>query len=180
MIGIRSAFSIRARGHRPHLEAVYMTAPRFICRNTKKALAERGPSIHDVEVAAQHDVVIPREGGVSSTPRLIGSITSVSGILGHPPSRVTTTEYAFTFSRRIAPEDCIFVCPLRNRGRREDRVLAAPAVSRAICANKTAHEHTGQREHSGLPCAMALRLTSCSSRRTALLPPSPAGHFPPT
>src|SRR5439155_12018550 len=61
--------------------------------------------------------------------------------------------------------------PLRS-GRREDRVLAAPAVSRAICANKTAHEHTGQREHSGLPCAMALRLASCSSRRTALLPPS--------
>src|SRR2546429_9892067 len=49
-------------------------------------------------------------------------------------------------------------------GRREDRVLAAPAVSRAICANKSAHEHTGQREHSGLPCAMALRLTSCSPR----------------
>src|SRR2546423_12145278 len=65
---------------------------------------------------------------------------------------------------------------LENRGRREDRVLAAPAVPRAICANKTAHEHTGQLEHSGLPCAMALRLTSCSSRRTALLPPSPAGY----
>src|SRR5439155_20164677 len=63
---------------------------------------------------------------------------------------------------------------LEIRGRREDRVLAAPAVSRAICANKSAHEHTGQREHSGLLCAMALRLTSCSSRRTALLPPSPA------
>ena len=63
------------------------------------------------------------------------------------------------------------------RGHREDRVLAAPAVSRAICANKTAHEHTGQREHSGLPCAMALRLTSCSSRRTALLPPSPPRSF---
>src|SRR5438132_11058195 len=47
MIGIRSAISIRARGHRPHLEAVYMTAPRSACRNTKKALAERGPSIHD-------------------------------------------------------------------------------------------------------------------------------------
>jgi hypothetical protein len=68
--------------------------------------------------------------------------------------------------------------PLRNRGRREDRVLAAPAVSCAICANKYAHEHTGQREHSGLPCAMALRLTSCSPRRTALLPPLLA--FPPT
>ena len=30
-----------------------------------------------------------------------------------------------------------------------------------------------RREHPGLPCAMALRLTSSSSRRTALLPPSP-------
>jgi len=29
-----------------------------------------------------------------------------------------------------------------------------------------------QREHPGLPCAMALRLTSCSPRWTALLPPS--------
>jgi hypothetical protein len=82
--------------------------------------------------------------------------------------------YSFAFSRRWSPEVCIFVSLLENRGRREDRVLAAPAVPRAICANKTAHEHTGQLEHSGLPCAMALRLTSCSSRRTALLPPSPA------
>ena len=31
-----------------------------------------------------------------------------------------------------------------------------------------------RQEHPGLPCAMALRLTSRSSRRTALLPPSPA------
>src|SRR5256884_8557044 len=38
---------------------------------------------------------------------------------------------------------------------------------------KATHEHTGQLEHSGLPCAMVLRLTSCSSRRTAFLPPSP-------
>src|SRR5215216_906742 len=74
----------------------------------------------------------------------------------------------------ICPRFASSLVLLENRGRREDRVPAAPAVSRAICANKTAHEHTGQREHSGLPCAMALRLTSCSSRRTALLPPSPA------
>ena len=85
--------------------------------------------------------------------------------------------HTFAFSRRISPEVCIFVWPSRNGGRREDRVLAAPAVSRAICANKNAHEHTGQREHSGLPCAMALRLTSCSSRRTALLPPSSPRSF---
>jgi hypothetical protein len=63
--------------------------------------------------------------------------------------------------------------PLKERGRREDRVHAAPAVSCAICAQEDAHEHTGSAEASGLPCAVALRLTSCSSRRTAFLPPSP-------
>src|SRR5205814_3028656 len=94
--------------------------------------------------------------------------------------RVITTEYVFVISRRIAPEVCILVALLEKRGRREDRVLAAPAVSRAICANKNAHEHTGQREHSGLPCAMALRLIARSPRCTALLPPSPAGYLPPT
>src|ERR1700710_2494958 len=47
---------------------------------------------------------------------------------------------------------------LENRGRREDRVRAAPAVSYAIVATRFAHEHTGLAEASGLPCAMALRL----------------------
>jgi hypothetical protein len=92
--------------------------------------------------------------------------------------RTMTTEYASAFSRHIAPEVCYQLPALLVRGRREDRVLAAPAVSRATCANKSAHEHTGQREHSGLPCAMALRLTSCSPRRTALLPPSPPRSVP--
>jgi hypothetical protein len=62
----------------------------------------------------------------------------------------------------LHPRFAISFALLEIRGRREDRVLAAPAVSRAICASKSAHEHTGQREHSGLPCAMALRLTSSS------------------
>src|SRR3954449_10684950 len=46
MIGTRSAISIRARGHRPQSEAVYMTAPDAFAA-PQKALAERGPSIHD-------------------------------------------------------------------------------------------------------------------------------------
>ena len=37
------------------------------------------------ENANTYSVVVTREGGVSSTPRLIGSNTEVSGILGHPP-----------------------------------------------------------------------------------------------
>src|SRR5438445_13292822 len=60
-------------------------------------------------------------------------------------------------------------------GRREDRVRAAPAVSRANAHGKRRHTSIQvRREHPGLPCAMALRLTSCPPRRTALLPPSPA------
>ena len=70
--------------------------------------------------------------------------------------------------------------PSRNRGRREDRVRAAPAVSCAMCT-KSAHTSIQvQRRASGLPCAMALRLITCSPRRTALLPPlRPEKQLPP-
>jgi len=45
--------------------------------------------------------------------------------------------------------------------------------SRVHLHTKNAHTSIQvQRKHSGLPCAMALRLTSCSPRWTALLPPS--------
>ena len=66
------------------------------------------------------------------------------------------------------------------RGRREDRVRAAPAVSCAMCT-KSAHTSIQvQRRASGLPCAMALRLITCSPRRTALLPPlRPEKQLPP-
>ena len=46
---------------------------------------------------------------------------------------------------QFAPELCKFIAPL-NRGRRECRVHAAPAVSCANCAKKAAHEHTGEAE----------------------------------
>jgi hypothetical protein len=48
-------------------------------------------------------------------------------------------------------------CPSGNRGRSEDRALAAPAAS---CAVRKAHElvTTGSTKTSGLPCAMVLTL----------------------
>src|SRR5258708_4147564 len=63
-----------------------------------------------------------------------------------------------------------------QEGRREDRVRAAPAVSCANAYAKKAHTSIQvQRKQSGLPCAMALRLISCSPRRDlACLSPSPA------
>src|SRR5436189_2808111 len=43
-----------------------------------------------------------------------------------------------------------------------------------------AHEHTGQRRTSDIPCAMALRLITSSPRRTAVLPPlRPEKQLPP-
>jgi hypothetical protein len=65
----------------------------------------------------------------------------------------------------ICPSFCKFVCASSNRGRRECRVRAAPAVSCAKEVHIGAHEHTGQRKHSDIPCAMALRLTPRSPRR---------------
>jgi hypothetical protein len=39
---------------------------------------------NDDEILKHHATVVPREGGGSSTPRLIGSIIDVSGTLGRP------------------------------------------------------------------------------------------------
>jgi hypothetical protein len=55
--------------------------------------------------------------------------------------------YDFAFSRRIAPEACWKLPALEFRGRRECRMRAAPAVSRAVCTKQSAHEHTGSAEN---------------------------------
>src|SRR5690348_10718639 len=53
--------------------------------------------------------------------------------------------YSFAFSRRKASE-ALMNFPPSSRGRREDRVRAAPAVSRALVQQECAHEHTGSAE----------------------------------
>src|SRR5205823_1163204 len=86
---------------------------------------------------------------------------------GHPPQCLQTRlrDPATRFCARV-----LLVClPLLKRGRRECRVRAAPAVSCAENVHFGAHEHTGQRKHSDIPCATALRLTSCSPRWSGLV-----------
>jgi hypothetical protein len=123
MIGIRSAFSIRARGHRPHLEAVYMTAPRSVCRNTKKALPTGGRPYMTTERACAPSSSLRANGSRECAP-MTGSakqstksrhirchtqrrrgiqyaaasrlIVSACGILDHPLSRMMTTECVAT------------------------------------------------------------------------------------
>src|SRR6476660_1749369 len=46
----------------------------------------------------------------------------------------------------LRPRFAITLSLLDSRGRREDRVRAAPAVSCARCTKESAHEHTGSAE----------------------------------
>ena len=78
-------------------------------------------------------------------------------------------------SRGATRPSCAWsLAPSGMRGRREDRVRAAPAVSCAMCTKKCAHEHTGPAEsirpslRNGLTAYGALSLetnSSCLHRR---------------
>jgi hypothetical protein len=115
--------------------------PEFRRRPQKAVVRASGLALREGRFAAssvrERDapdaVVVPRHrvspsaspmtgsSGVSSTPRLIGSITTPSGILHHPLSaqlrarRMMTTEYVFAISRRDAPGVLHFVVPSENR-----------------------------------------------------------------
>jgi hypothetical protein len=75
-----------------------------------------------------------------------------------------TVEYVAAISRRIAPEVLQIVSPSpiqRAQGMPDAR------CTRGLMRNvhkKCAHEHTGQRRTSDIPCAMALRLITRSPR----------------
>src|SRR5439155_24241084 len=74
-----------------------------------------------------------------------------STLLAHPGYEASNTH---SRSRRaLRPRLCLNLVP-QNRGSKECRVLAAPAVS---CARDGVKAHTSiqvQPEHSGIPCAM--------------------------
>jgi hypothetical protein len=63
----------------------------------------------------------------------------ISNGIANTPSQTYLRDLAASSARALAGN----FWPSRNRGRREDRVHAAPAVSRAIAHRKRAHEHTG-------------------------------------
>ena len=112
---------------------------------------------------------------VSSTPRLLDSITAASGILDRPPSRTMTAERAFAFSRRTAPEVCSNSPPSKTEGAGNAGCTLHPR-SRVQCVHGNAHTSIQvQSEHSGIPCAMALRLMPRSPWRRIPLASITAG-----
>jgi hypothetical protein len=78
-------------------------------------------------------------------------------------------KHAFTISRLDLPEACYRIS-LRS-SQRAQGMPGARCTRGLVCKSvqKGAHEHTGSAEASDIPCAMVLRLISCSPRRTGLV-----------
>jgi hypothetical protein len=98
---------------------------------------------NDVNGDAPPTAVILPEGGVSSTPRVL--------VRSQAPRNTGSSAFADDDEHgrsrdAFSPEFCKFVGPQKERGRREDRVHAAPTVSCAKGRSKNAHEHTGSAE----------------------------------
>ncbi|SHG35173.1 hypothetical protein SAMN05444169_1983 [Bradyrhizobium erythrophlei] len=120
--------------------------------------------------------VIPRACGVSSTPRRLGSIKNVSGILDRPPSRATTIEAVLrdTTSRSrgaVHPRFAFSFPPeegVGNAGCQRTR-------SRACSVESTRVSHHGCAETPGIPARNGFNgfLRDLPGDR-AFLSPSPA------
>jgi hypothetical protein len=96
-------------------------------------------------------LVMPREGGASSTPRLLDSITAISGILGRPPSRAMTTEYDYAISRRVRPRFALELAPSEREGAGKTGCTLHPR-SRVQFAHKKTHTSIQvQRRHPAFP-----------------------------
>ena len=105
-----------------------MTAPRFICPSTKKALAERGPSIHD---------------GVEAH--------------GGRPIRISNCRHTSAFSRPVLPELFpISLTLFSRRGRREGRAPAGTRGPCARTCTRV--DHRLNRDIPAFPARMVLRL----------------------
>jgi hypothetical protein len=91
-----------------------------------------------------------------------------------------TNECVASFSRRDPPEACILRWPSSEHSEGAGKTGCAPHP-RSRVQLRTENAHTSiqvRRKHPGLPCAVALRLITCSPQRTAFLPLSPRKNEP--
>ena len=132
-----------------------------------------------VELCAEPGEIFDRAAGVNCSLQVIASVTKLVGWVErsdtHRHVRVGIDGYrfappilrrrTFAISRRIAPEVLHFVCPsIETEGAGKTGCALHP---RSRVQLRTENAHTSiqvQREHPGLPCAVALQLTSCSPR----------------
>jgi hypothetical protein len=87
----------------------------------------------------------------------------------------TTDGYTSAISRQHSPEFCKFIPPQKTEGAGKTGCALHPRSRVPMHLAKTHTSIQVQRKQSGLPCAMVLRLISCSPRRDlACLSPSPS------
>src|SRR6202790_2921628 len=80
-----------------------------------------------------------------------------------------TFRHTSAFPRRDAPEVLHENCPSRNEGAGNTGCTLHPRSRVQKCTTKTHTSIQVQRRQSGIPCAMVLRLISCSPRRSGFL-----------
>ena len=97
------------------------------------------------------DMVMPRECGASRTLGPIVSISWCAWRWDHSPPPVIRQTYDFAFSRRSARGLHIRWPSEKLGGRREDRVRAAPAVSRALRRRTRTRAYRFSGEHPAFP-----------------------------
>jgi hypothetical protein len=109
-----------------------------------------GDALHRARNLFPHPTVIPRAGGVSSTPRPIGSIAGVSGILDRPPSRTMTANTPSPSRGAFRPG---FANRSLKQGRRECRVRSRvqEMVVDAHTSIQVQSEHSGTKYGLGQP-----------------------------
>jgi len=134
-------------------------------------IVRRTDLIDPIPGAAPHNAVILRACGVSSTPRLLGSITHISGILDRPlepvigrhdaPTRwrtMTAEEFvcghSFATPRRDAPESCMNLSPLEGVGNAGCPLHPQPRVHFVVVESTRATTSTPERP--AFPHAMVL------------------------
>src|SRR6202011_4752103 len=74
------------------------------------------------------------------------------------------SKHASSFSRHDLPEVCKYSSPSKNQRAQGMPDARCTRGLVCMCTEKCAHEHTGQRRQSDIPCAMALRLITRSPR----------------
>jgi hypothetical protein len=102
----------------------------------------------------------------SSEERVSNSSSTVVSFLTGARQIAALRRHGFAISRRELPEVCrSFSLPSKQRAQ---GTPGAHCTRGLACKGRreNAHEHTGQRRQSGIPCAMVLRLIARSPRRS--------------
>ena len=166
----------------------FLAVARRAIRSSDGLFARDDPGIASAHPATRACQNCPRKSGNPQPQLLVADGIAAPASSPNRPSWSWVVDFRFQVSNsggmrvripaaRMASGLCVACRPRRDEGAGKTGCTLHP---RSRVQLRTEDAHTSiqvQAEHPGLPCAVALRLTSCSPRRTALLPPSPPRSF---